>query len=296
MLVLAAGIAGCRGISPAATPSSMAAGGSGSTGPEASAPVSPEASTRAEDLPDGDGRLIREVIDVEGDLERLRDALLGDEPYPSSWPQSVGDTIDDVERMFDDLRLPAVDGLAATEAACATWGPLVGNVGWSTGAFLERRVFIAHARQLAEVAPAEIRDAAREADDVAAAAAAEQLREDGDPSIVSQPPDEAIEAIGRWAVAQCELPVEADDPPDTAGWTDEEIAQSCRWDHDWMVQAQEEYVTGPGEGRYAEHPHLLEVAIRWFAYPAWHRLVDVDNAATPPSFAVEPIPGAFCDV
>ena len=63
----------------------------------------------------------------------------------------------------------------------------------------------------------------------------------------------------------------------------------------WLENGQQEYFEGPGQGLYAEHPHVLEVALEIFAYPAWHRLV-VDNRADPPRSRVEPIPGSFCDV
>jgi hypothetical protein len=173
---------------------------------------------------------------------------------------------------------------------------MVGNTHWATGALLERQAFIAHAAQLARVAPDEIRAAAEEALATSSAAAAEQMTSGGDPAIVSRFPREAVETIGLWAVEHCHLPIEADEAPDTDGWTDDEIAQSCTLDREWLQDAQEEYRAGPGDGRYAEHPHVLEVTLEIFPYPAWHRLARVDNRVEPPTFEVEPIPGAFCDV
>jgi hypothetical protein len=229
------------------------------------------------------------------DLEQLREALLGEPPYPSGWEAEVDEMIEMVVGLLEQIRVPDVTGLGAVDAGCATWQPLVGNTQWATGALVERQAFIAHVAAMADVAPMEIRAAAEGALAVSAAAAAEQMVAGGDPAIVSRSPDEDMETIGLWAVANCDLPIEADDPPDTDGWTVDEIAQSCAWDLEWLENAQEEYRAGPGQGRYAEHPHQLEVTLDIFVYPAWHRLV-VDNRADPPTFEAEPIPGAFCDV
>ena len=100
--------------------------------------------------------------------------------------------------------------------------------------------------------------------------------------------------IGRWAVERCDLTIEAAEPPDTEDWTDEDIARACDLDRTTLETAQEEFRAGPGQGRYAEHPHLLEVTIRSYAYTQWHRAI-VDDEADPPTLRVEPIPGGFCD-
>ncbi len=81
----------------------------------------------------------------------------------------------------------------------------------------------------------------------------------------------------------------------TEGWTEEDIEYSCDLDRSGLERGQEEFRAGPGEGRYAVHPHLLEVTLPIFLYPAWHRLVNADNASDPPRFEVAPIPGSFCD-
>ncbi len=230
------------------------------------------------------------------DLDALRHALLGDPPYPSGAEERVDQLMAEIEAALDGMSLPDVSGMDAEEAACATWSPLVGNTDYANGAFLERHFFVAHVAALTEVAPDEIRPAAEEATAVSSAAVAEQLKEDGDPAIISRAPDEEMRTIGLWAVEHCDLPVEAEDAPNTEGWTDEHIAQSCTWDRQWLEDGQEEYFAGPGDGRYAEHPHVLEVTVEIFPYPAWHRLAGVDNESEPPTFRVEPIPGAFCDM
>ena len=84
-----------------------------------------------------------------------------------------------------------------------------------------------------------------------------------------------------------------DDAPDTADWTDEDIAYSCELDRSLLERAMKDYLDQKGE--YATHPHALEVLLESFAYPAWHRIASVDNDASPPAFTIEPIPGAFCD-
>jgi hypothetical protein len=195
----------------------------------------------------------------------------------------------------DAVRLPEIAGMPADEAACATWVPLLGKLGWATGALLERQVFIAHLGQLASVAPAAIAADVEKALEVTSAAAAEQLKPEGDREVVARAPTESLRAIGRWAVASCSLPVAAEPDPNTEDWTEEEIAYSCSLDRDLLVDAQEEFREGPGAGRYATHPHELEVSLDFFVYPAWHEIVDVDNEADPPMFEVVPIDGAFCD-
>lgn len=257
-------------------------------GSQPAPPSSPRASTAASDAPAGAHGNV--------DLEGLRVVLLGEPPYPSGWEAEVDEMIELIATGLDAIEVPDVTGLDDAEAACATWQPMVGNTGWATGALLERQAFIAHVAQLAQVAPAEIRPAADGALTISSSAAAEQMTADGDPAIVSRSPREDMETIGLWAVEHCDLPIEADAAPNTDGWTDDQITQSCTWDREWLQDAQEEYRQGPGHGRYAEHPHQLEVTLEIFAYPAWHRLVGVDNRANPPTFDVEPIPGAFCDV
>ena len=261
-------------------------------GPSGSGPATTDSTPTTSALASG-GVPIGTVGDF--DLGRVRAALLGEPPYPSGWEAEVDELIASLEQALEGIRVPDVAGLGEREAACAVWRPVVGRTPWATGAILERQFFIAHAMSLASVAPADIRGAATEAAEVAAAAAAEQLRPDGDPAVVSHAPDDAIRTIGLWAVEHCDLPIEADEPPNTEGWTADEIAQSCTWDREWLTDAQHEYFESPGDGTYAEHPHLLEVTLEIFVYPAWHRLAHVDNASDPPTFAVEPIPGSFCD-
>ena len=229
------------------------------------------------------------------DRDTIRAALLGPSPVPDGWEEEVDEIMAMLEDGLAGLRLPVISGLAADEAACATWRPLVGRQLWATGALLERQVFIAHLAQLAAASPAAIRPDADEALRVSSVAAAEQLAPDGDPAVISQAPREELQRIGLWAVDHCELPVEADDAPDTSDWTDEDIAASCDVDRSLLERAMDEYRAGPGGGRYATHPHALEVTLRAVVYPAWHRIASVDNEASPPTFSVEPIPGAFCD-
>lgn len=241
---------------------------------------------------DGSGVPLGEVMTVS--LEQLRDALLGEKPYPSGWEAQVDELIADMRQQIEEIRVPDVTGMDAAAASCTLWNPLVGNTHWATGAFLERQVFIAHVAELARVAPGEIRFAADEASAIAAAAAAEQMKPNGDTTLVSRHPSAAIEVLGRWAVEHCEVPATAAEAPDTRGWTDADRTQSCDLDREGLANAQDEYRAGPGKGLYAEHPHLLEVTVRTYAYPSWHRSV-VDNAADPPSLRVEPIPGGPCD-
>jgi hypothetical protein len=227
--------------------------------------------------------------------EDLRQALLGDPPYPPGWEDQVDELVADVSRLLDGLRVPSTSEMSAAEASCAVWQPLVGHTLWATGAFVERQFFIAHVATLAGVAPREIRDAAGDALAISAAAAATQMTPDGDPEVISRRPVDAIREIGLWAVEHCALPIEAEPAPDTSGWTADDIAWSCDLDRRLLEEGQEDYLAGPGHGRYAEHPHTLEVTLEAFVYPAWHRLASVDNDADPPTFTVEPIPDAFCD-
>ena len=258
------------------------------TGCRAGSAPSPTATVAGSGVPIGEAGNL--------DLDQMRAALLGEPPYPSGWEAQVDEMISELSASLDRIRVPDVSGLDPPEAACTVWRPLVGNTDWAVGAVLERQVFIAHAAVLARVGPGEIRPAAEEALAVAGAAAAEQMVPDGDRAIVSRYPKDAIRTIGLWAVEHCDLPVAADDAPDTEGWTDEEIAQSCAWDREWLENGQEEYRAGPGNGGYAEHPHELEVTLDFFVYPAWHRLARVNNDVNPPTFTVEPIRDAFCDV
>ena len=227
--------------------------------------------------------------------EELRAALLGQPPYPSGWEEQVDALVADVAEGLRTVRVPDTDGMEPDDAACAIWQPLVGNTDWATGAFVERQAFIAHLAVLTAVAPGDLRDAADEALAISSAAAAEQLRSGGDPAVASRRPHEAIRSIGLWAVEHCNLPIAADEPPNTEGWTEDEVAQSCAWDRQFLVDGEEAYAAGAGAGSYAEHPHVLEVTLDDFVYPAWHRVVDVDNASDPPTITIEPIPGGFCD-
>jgi hypothetical protein len=232
---------------------------------------------------------------IQIDLEAIRAALLGPSPVPEGWEDQVDDIMATLEEAAGSVRLPAVGGLAAEEAACATWTPLVGHQSWATGALLERQVFIAHLAQLAGVAPDAIRPDAEEALRVVSTAAAEQITPDGDPAVISRAPDDELRGIGLWALEHCELPVEAEDAPDTTDWDEEDIAYSCDLDRSSLERAMEDFRGGPGAGRYATHPHELEVSLEHFVYPAWHRIGSVHNEASPPTFSAEPIPGAFCE-
>lgn len=284
-------MAGCRVTDGPGTPGpggSLPAGGS----TRAPTPREPSPSEASATGAAGSGVPLADLMTIE--LEELRTALLGEEPYPSAWEAQVDELIMELRGYIEETRVPNVTGMDPVAASCALWTPLVGNSQWATGAFLERQMFIAHVAGLAQVAPDEIRPAAQKAFAVAAAGAAEQMKPEGDRAIVSEHPYDAIETIGRWAVAHCQIPVQAAEPPDTEGWTEEQLVQSCEWDRSWLEDAQEEYRTGPGHGLYAEHPHLLEVTIPTYAYTNWHRAV-VDNAANPPTLRVEPIPGSICD-
>ncbi|HEX2141335.1 MAG TPA: hypothetical protein VHK28_03515 [Candidatus Limnocylindria bacterium] len=230
------------------------------------------------------------------DLDELRQALLGEPPYPSGWEAQVEEIMETVRTALDASRLPDMTGMDPVQASCAAWRPMVGNTLWANGAFLERRLFIAHLTALAGVAPDEIRPAVEEALHVSAEAAAEQMRPDGDQAVISRAPKDEIRTIGLWAVEHCDLPVVPEEMSHATDWTDEQIAQSCESDRRRLEDGQEEYRSGPGEGRYALHPHALEVTLEIPLYPLWHQFADVDNDANPPTFEVEPIPGGFCDV
>jgi hypothetical protein len=232
---------------------------------------------------------------VDHDLQALRDALLGPSPVPSGWAAEVDELIAEVEAALASAEVPTMEGQSAEDAACSTWQPLVGHLDWATGAFVERRVLLAHLAQLTAVAPDAIREPAAAALEVVSAAAAAQLTPDGDAAAISRAPRDEFRAIGSWALEHCELEVVADAPPDTEGWTDDEVQYSCDLDRDLLARAQGEFRDGPGEGRFATHPHELEIALEFFVYPAWHRITSVDNEATPPTADVEPIPGSFCD-
>ncbi|HEY8178612.1 MAG TPA: hypothetical protein VIH19_08475 [Candidatus Limnocylindria bacterium] len=268
-------------------------------GPGESPPTSNSASPLATSSvpatpnPGGSGVPVGNLGNV--DAEQLRQALLGDPPYPAGWEAEVDRLVAEVAHALEAVRVPNVRGMSSAEAACGVWEPLVGNMLWATGALLERQVFIAHVATLARVAPDIIQPAAREALAISAAAAAEQLTPGGDPAVISRRPTEAVRAIGLWAVEHCALPVEAEEAPDTDGWTADDIAFSCDLDRRGLEQGQEEYRSGPGKGLYAEHPHVLEVSVDYFVYPAWHHIVAVDNQADPPRYRLAPIPGSFCD-
>ena len=271
-----------------------ACGGPGESLPTSNA-ASPLAtsSVPASPSPGGSGVPVGDLGNV--DVEQLRQALLGDPPYPAGWEAEVDRLVAEVAHALEAMRVPNVSGMSSAEAACGVWEPLVGNTLWATGALLERQVFIAHVATLAGVAPDSIQPAAREALAISAAAAAEQLAPSGDPAVISRRPTEAVREIGLWAVEHCVLPVEAEEAPDADGWTADDIAFSCDLDRRGLEQGQEEYRTGPGKGQYAEHPHVLEVSLDFFVYPAWHHIVAVDNQADPPTYRLAPIPGSFCD-
>jgi hypothetical protein len=230
-------------------------------------------------------------IDI--DLDAIRAALVGPSPVPEGWEEQVDEIMADIESALQDLRLPSVAGMSGEQAACATWEPLVGRLSWATGALVERQVMLAHLAQLGDVAPAAIDADAAEALQVVSMAAAEQFDLDGDPDVISAAPDEAFRTIGLWALEHCEVPVHAVEAPDTDGWTEEDIASSCDLDRSLLERAMQEFVDGPGDGRHARHPHELEISLEIFAYPAWHRIGNGD--AGEPTYAVEPIPGGFCD-
>lgn len=229
------------------------------------------------------------------DLAALRASLLGPSPVPVEWEAQVDGIIASIEDALRQHGVPSVAGLEPVAAACATWEPLVGRLHWANGAVVERHVMLGHLVQLADVAPGEIAATAEAAARVVADAAAAQLSPGGDPADVSETPADDLRAIGRWALDHCELVVAAEPDPNADDWTADEIAQSCELDRGLLERGQEAFREGPGEGRYATHPHELEVSLEIFVYPAWHRIANVDNEASLPSFVVEPIPGSFCD-
>src|SRR5688572_12516630 len=282
-------LAGCA--RPMATP--VASASPAAASPEPSSTSAASAAASPTDPASADASPAGEEIAV--DLDAVRAALLGPSPVPEDWAEEVDEMMAMIESALADLRLPAVESLADQEAACATWQPLVGHQTWVTGALLERQVFIAHLAQLASVAPEVIRPDAEEALRVASAAAAAQLTPDGDPEVISEAPRDELQAIGMWAVEHCTLPVEAEEAPDTTDWSEEDIAYSCDLDRSSLERGMEEYREGPGDGAYATHPHQLEVSLEFIVYPAWHEITAVDNDADPPTFAVAPIEGGFCD-
>jgi hypothetical protein len=288
-VLLAIVLAGCA--RPMATPLASASPAAASVEPPspsaASAAASPTDPAAADASPAGE--------EIPVDLDAVRAALLGPSPVPEDWAEEVDEIMAMIESALDDLRLPAVHGLDAQQAACTTWQPLVGHQSWVTGALLERQVFVAHLAQLASVAPEEIRPNAEEALRVGSAAAAAQLSPDGDREVISLAPREELRAIGLWAVEHCDLPVLAEEAPDTSEWSEEDITYSCGLDRSSLERAMEEYREGPGDGAYAAHPHELEVSLDFVVYPMWHRIASIDNAASPPTYTVEPIDEAFCD-
>ena len=230
------------------------------------------------------------------DLEALRAALLGPSPVPVEWEAQVDGILATIDDAIREHAVPSVAGMDAVEASCATWEPMVGRLGWANGAVAERHVMLSHLVQLAVVAPDDVAPSAEAAARVVAAAAAAQLSTDGDAADVSRAPRVELRAIGRWALERCELPVTADASPDTEGWTDDDIALSCDLDRRMLTEAMDEFRAEPGAGRYATHPHELEIAeLEVFVFPAWHMVATVDNEADPPTYDVIPIPGAFCD-
>lgn len=252
---------------------------------QSSAAPRPPASASSGDIPIGElGNL---------SADDLRTALLGDPPYPSGWEDLVERQVATVAELLTTLRVPETTGMAAAEAACRLWQPIIGHTGWANGAFVERQFFIAHMNVLATTAPDQIRHAAESARNVSSAAASEQMKPGGDSAVVSRRPKEEIRTIGLWAVENCGLPVVSEEAPDTQRWTEDDFAESCGLDRRLLEDAQERYRAGPGEGRYAEHPHVLEVTVD-AVMPSWHRSI-VDNGTDPPTLRVEPIPGSFCD-
>jgi hypothetical protein len=228
------------------------------------------------------------------DLQALRDSLLGSSPVPAEWEAQVDDIIASIEAALRQYAVPQVGGLDPVAAACATWEPLVGRLRWASGAVVERHVMLAHLVQFAGVAPDEIVAAAESAARVVADAAAAQLSPDGEPADISATPKDELWAIGRWALEHCELLPIAEPDPNAGDWTPDEIAQSCDLDRSLLERGQDQFLRGPGNGRYATHPHELEISLDTFVYPAWHQLASVDNDTVPPSFVVEPIAGGFC--
>jgi hypothetical protein len=257
--------------------------------PAASGGASPSpASVTTPDLPS-------DAATIGADLDAIRTALLGPSPIPEGWEATVDGIMAKVEDALGHLRLPPIAGLPADTATCATWQPLVGRMGWASGALLERQVILAHLAQLVDVAPDQIRADAAEALRVVSTAVTEQLAPDGDPAVIGTAPREELRRVGLWALENCEMPIEADDAPDIRDWTEDEIAFSCELDRSLLERALQEFHDGPGDGRCAAHPHELEITLDGFVYPAWHRIASVDNEATPPTFRVEPIPASFCD-
>jgi hypothetical protein len=273
-VLIAAALAGCGRLA-------------GSPGTEV--PVTP---TAAVPTPSPTAATIGSTTDI--DLDAIRKGLLGPSPVPAEWQAEVDELMSIVEIALD-RPLPSIDGLSATEAACATWQPLVGKLDWATGALLERQAMLAHLGQLAAVAPDAIREPAQAALRVVSTAAAAQLTPDGNPAVISTAPREDLRDIGRWAVAHCDLSVTADSDPNAEDWEEADIEDSCELDRGFLEDGQAEFLSGPGDGRYATHPHELEISLEYFVYPGWHRIASVDNDGDPPTMRIEPIPGSFCD-
>lgn len=280
LLLTAALVGGCARL--AATPSAAAPSPTQSSVPTPVPVAEPTASARST-LAAGEAP----------DADQIRAALLGPSPVPSAWAATVEEIMATLEDAVRDL--PSVAGLAPTEAACETWKPMVGRIDWVAGALVERQVAIAHLAQLAGVAPEPIRLAAENALRVASRAAAEQLVPGGDLEVATTVPHEDLRSIGTWALQQCDLEVVAEAAPDTEGWTEEDHDYSCELDRSALERGMDEFRAGPGNGRYATHPHEIEVSVEYFVYPSWHRIATVDNEAQSPSFEVEPIPGSHCD-
>lgn len=228
------------------------------------------------------------------DLGELRESLLGPSPVPAEWQAEVDELMGIVEAALDQP-LPAVGGLSAETAACATWQPLVGRLHWATGALLERQFIIAHLSQLAAVSPDAIRQPTEDALGIVSGAAAEQLSPDGDLVAISTAPRDEFRAIGTWALANCEIRVVAESDPNTEDWVEDDVEYSCDLDRSLLERGMEEFSNGPGEGRHAAHPHELEINLEHFVYPGWHRIASVDNDADPPTMEIEPIQDGFCD-
>ncbi|HSI99379.1 MAG TPA: hypothetical protein VLA59_03230, partial [Patescibacteria group bacterium] len=260
-----------------------AAGASATLAASPSAPGPATAQPAAPSISPSSGALEAPSLD----LAALRASMLGPSPVPAEWEAQVDGIIASIEDALREHGVPPVAGLDPVEAACETWEPVVGRLHWANGAVVERHVMLGHLVQLAGVAPDEIVPAADAAARVVADAAAAQLSPDGDPADISRTPRDELQAIGHWALEHCELIVTAEPDPDADDWTDDEIAQSCDLDRGLLERGQEAFRDGPGDGRYATHPHELEVSLDSFVYPAWHRIADVDNEASPPTFAVE---------
>jgi hypothetical protein len=137
---------------------------------------------------------------IEVDLEAIRAALIGPSPVPAGWEAEIDELIVAIEAALANYRLPDTAGLDREAASCATWTPLVGRQSWAAGALLERQIFVGHLAQLASAAPDEIRSASLIALRVSSAAAAEQLKPDGNREVLRQVPRDELLEIGLWAL------------------------------------------------------------------------------------------------